>query len=97
MENVALPSSVVWTGPEATELVVAFRVSQGMSEIAVGVEEASEEVVVRVAAAWSVPEDASGGWFPYLTYTSAVVGLAQPLGTRRVRAVPDSRHGLGVV
>jgi hypothetical protein len=97
MEELALPSSVVWTGPDTTELIVSFRVSRDMSDVVVRVEEAPEEVVVRVAAAWNGPSDASVGWFPYLTYTSARVGLDQALGERRVRSVPDSRHGLGIV
>ncbi|WP_028064171.1 hypothetical protein [Solirubrobacter soli] len=91
-EFVALPASVVSTGPDATELIVAFRVSDRMSGVAIGVQESADEVLVRVEAAWNVPHDASCGWFPYLTHTSAVVELELPVGERRVRAVPDRRH-----
>ncbi len=95
-ELVALPSSVVATGPDATELVVAFRVSDRMTDVAIGVEESSGEVVVCVEAAWNGLDEASGGAFPYFTYASAVVDLEQPLGARRVRAVPDGRHAPGI-
>jgi|SoiMethySBSTD1v2_1073268.scaffolds.fasta_scaffold979010_2 hypothetical protein len=91
-ETVTLPSSAVFTGPDATELIVAFRVSDRMTGVAIGVEETRDEVVIRVEAAWNGPSEASVGWFPYFTHTSAVVELEQPVGARRVRAVPDRRH-----
>ena len=40
--------------------------------------------------------EASGGVFPYFTYASTLVELEQPLGARRVRAVPDGRHAPGI-
>ena len=95
-ELVALPSSVVSTGPGATELIVAFRVSERMTDVAVGVEESADEVVVCVEAAWNGLGEASGGVFPYFTYASMVVDLEQPLGARRLRAVPDGQHAPGV-
>ena len=95
-ELVALPSSVVCTGPDATELVVAFRLSGRMTDVAIGVEESADEVVVCVEAAWNGLTEASGGAFPYFTYASTVVELGQPLGARRVRAVPDGRHAPGI-
>ncbi len=52
--------------------------------------------MVCVEAAWNGLDEASGGAFPYFTYASAVVDLEQPLGARRVRAVPDGRHAPGI-
>ena len=95
-ELVALPSSVVSTGPGATELVVAYRLSERMTDVAVGVEESADEIVVCVEAAWNGLTEASGGVFPYFTYASTLVELEQPLGARRVRAVPDGRHAPGI-
>src|SRR3954468_10329060 len=95
-EIVSLPSSAVCTGPDARELVVAFRVSEQMTDIAVGVAETPDEIVVRVEASWNGIEDSSGGTTPYLTHASAVADLEQPVGTRRVRAVPDRRHTPGI-
>jgi hypothetical protein len=95
-ELVSLPSTVVCTGSAATELIVAFRVSERMRDIAVGVEETADEVVVSVEAVWNGSAEASGGWFPYLTYSSLLVSLQNPLGDRRVRAVPDGRHAPGI-
>lgn len=95
-ELVTLPSTVVSTGSAATELIVAFRVSEHMSDIAVAVEEKADEVVVSVEAVWHGAGEASGGWFPYLSYSSAVVELQGVLGDRRVRAVPDGRHSPGI-
>ena len=83
---IALPASVVFTGPEASELVVAFRVSDDMSDVVVRVDETVDEVVVRVEAAWNGPSDASAGWFPYLVPASRAVGLDGPVGARPVRA-----------
>ena len=95
-EFVALPSTVVSSGPDATELIVAFRVSALMSDVAIGVEESADEVVVSAEAVWNGSGDASGGWFPYLTHSSLVVELERPVGERRVRAVPDGRHAPGI-
>jgi hypothetical protein len=85
-ELVTLPSSVASIGPTATELIVAFRISERMSDVAVAVEESPDEVVVSVQALWDGLDDASGGLFPYLSYSSAAVSLQQALGERRVRA-----------
>jgi hypothetical protein len=85
-ERITLPASVASTGPDAKELVVAFRVSQRMSDIAIGVQETDSEIAVHVEATLTAPSDASCGWFPYLAHTSAVVALERALGTRRVQA-----------
>jgi hypothetical protein len=95
-ELVTLPSTVVSVGPDATELIVAFRVSDRMTGVAIGVLESADEIVVTVEAAWNGRSDASGGWFPYLAYSSSVVELQRPIGDRRVRAVPDGRHSPGI-
>jgi hypothetical protein len=95
-ELVSLPSTVVSTGSAATELIVAFRVSERMRDVAVGVQESAAEVVVSVEATWDGAPEASGGWFPYLSYSSLLVSLENPLGDRRVRAVPDGRHAPGI-
>jgi len=96
LELVSLPSSVVCAGAHATELIVAFRASNRMLDIAVGVQETADEIVVRVEAALDGLSEPSGGWFPHFTHASERVGLTRPLGDRRVRAVPDSRHAAGV-
>ena len=96
LEPVILPSSVVSTGPDATELIVAFRVSDRMSGVAIGVHEAADEVVVRVEAAWHALSEPSGGVVPHFTHASERVALNRPLGERRVRALPNSRHYLGI-
>ena len=85
-ERVILPSQAVSIGPAATELIVAFRVSERMSDVAVAVEESADEVVVSVQALWDGLGEASGGLFPYLTYSSTAVPLQEALGERRVRA-----------
>ena len=85
-ERITLPASAVSTGPDANELVVAFRVSEAMTDIAIGVEETDSEIAVRVEATLTAPSEASCGWFPYLAHTSAVVALERARGTRRVQA-----------
>ena len=90
-ERITLPASAVSTGPDANEIVVAFRVSERMSDVAIGVEETENEIAVRVEATLTAPSDASCGWFPYLAHTSAVVALERALGTRRVQ----TRSALG--
>jgi hypothetical protein len=84
--RVTLPSTAVSTGPAATELIVAFRVSERMSDVAVAVEESADEVVVSVQALWDGLGESSAGLFPYLSYSSAAVPLQQALGERRVRS-----------
>ena len=84
MELVTLPASVVFAGPDTKELVVAFRVSDRMSDVAVEVDEAPDGVTVRVEAKLDAPSEASCGWFPFLTHTSARVPLAERLGLRPV-------------
>jgi hypothetical protein len=95
LELVALPSSVVFTGPEAVELIVAYRVDERMSDVAIGVLEHDDEIIVRVEAGWKGLESSAGA-FAYLTYASSRVALECPVGARRVRAVPDSRHSPGI-
>ena len=95
-ELVSLPSSIVSAGAAATELIVAFRISNRMSDVAVGVQETADEIVVRVQAALDGLSEPSGGWFPHFTHASERVALQRPLGARRVRAVPDIRHSAGV-
>jgi hypothetical protein len=94
-ELVQIPATIVSTGPEATELIAAFRVSDRMSGIAVGVDETDDEVIVRVEAAWNGLE-ASAGAIPFFTFTSTLVELERRVGDRRVRAVPDRRHPPGI-
>jgi hypothetical protein len=84
-ELVTLPASVVSAGEHATELVVAFRVSDRMSGVAINVEEGEHEIAVHVEATLDAPSDTSCGWFPYLTHTSAVIDLERSLGARPVR------------
>jgi hypothetical protein len=95
-ELVALPSSVISIGADATELIVSFRISDRITGVSVSVEETPNEVLVSVGAEWNALSEASGGAFPYFVHTSSVVELSAPVGARRVRAVPDGRHAPGI-
>lgn len=85
MERIKLAASAVSTGPDATELVVAFKLADRMSDVAVAVDESATEVVLTVEATWSPILEASGGWLPHLSYSSLIAPLTAPLGERRVR------------
>ena len=90
MELVTLPASVVFAGPDTRELVVAFRVSDRMSDVAVEVDEAPDGVTVRVEAKLDAPSEASCGWFPFLTHTSAA--FRSPRGSGCARSGRGARR-----
>ncbi|HWK29978.1 MAG TPA: hypothetical protein VNS09_25640 [Solirubrobacter sp.] len=86
MERVRLSASAVSAGPDADELIVAFKVCDRMSDVAVSVAESPTAVVLTVEASWEPVREASGGWIPHFCHASAIARLAAPLGTRRVHA-----------
>ena len=87
MELVTLPARSLARGRDATEVVVSFRRSPRMRDVAVGVLESDTEIVVRVEAQWEPVADASGGWLEFFSHASELVALTRPLGNRRLRTV----------
>jgi hypothetical protein len=92
MELVTLPARSLARGRDATELVVSFRRSARMRDVAVRVLESDTEIVVRVQAQWEPVADASGGWFSCFHHASECVALARPLGDRRLLTVVPASH-----
>ena len=91
-ELLTVTASIIGAGPTAKELIVAFRLSDRMSDVAIDIDESESEVIVSVKAVLDAPSEASSGWFPYLTHTSARVVLDRVLGARPVRATRALTH-----